>query len=40
MTNPRLPILDRFIGDLRAIWAADSDNERRMAKATFLGGQI
>src|SRR6266446_6137045 len=36
MTNPRLPVLDRFIGDLRAIWAADSDNERRMAKAKPL----
>src|SRR2546421_8801756 len=36
MTNPRLPVLDRFIGDLRAIWAADSENERRMAKAKPL----
>jgi len=36
MANPRLPVLDRFIGDLRAIWAADADNERRMTKAKPL----
>jgi predicted metal-dependent enzyme (double-stranded beta helix superfamily) len=33
MTIPRLPVLDKFIGDLRAVWAADSDNQRRMEKA-------
>ena len=36
MTNPRLPVLDRFIGELRAIWAANSDNQHRMAKAKPL----
>src|SRR5882672_7927021 len=40
MTNPRLPVLDRFIGDLRAIWSADSENERRMAKAKPLLEQL
>ena len=25
MPNPRLPVLDKFIGDLRAVWAADED---------------
>jgi predicted metal-dependent enzyme (double-stranded beta helix superfamily) len=36
MATPRLPVLDRFIGDLRAIWAADSDNQLRMEKAKPL----
>jgi predicted metal-dependent enzyme (double-stranded beta helix superfamily) len=33
MPNPRLPILDKFIADLRAIWTADADDGRRMEKA-------
>ena len=33
MPNPRLPVFDRFIAELRAIWAADADDGRRMAKA-------
>ena len=36
MSNPRLPILDKFIGDLRGVWAAESDNKRRMEKAKPL----
>jgi predicted metal-dependent enzyme (double-stranded beta helix superfamily) len=33
MSNPRLPIFDQFITDLRAVWAIDDDDGRRMAKA-------
>jgi predicted metal-dependent enzyme (double-stranded beta helix superfamily) len=33
MPNQRLPVLDTFIADLRAIWAAESDDGARMAKA-------
>src|SRR5262249_6975768 len=33
MTSTRLPVFDRFIGDLRAIWAAEADERRRMEKA-------
>ena len=33
MPNPRLPVFDKFIADLRAIWAAEADDGRRMAKA-------
>jgi predicted metal-dependent enzyme (double-stranded beta helix superfamily) len=29
----RLPILDKFIGELRAIWAANGENKDRMEKA-------
>jgi len=36
MSNPRLPVFDAFIGDLRAVWAAHSDNQRRMEKAKPL----
>ena len=36
MPNPRLPVLDKFIGDLRVVWAAESDNQRRMEKAKPL----
>jgi predicted metal-dependent enzyme (double-stranded beta helix superfamily) len=36
MANQRLPVLDRFIADLRAVWAAQPDDERRMAKAKPL----
>jgi predicted metal-dependent enzyme (double-stranded beta helix superfamily) len=36
MTTPRLPAFDAFIGDLRAIWAADTDDGRRMTKAKPL----
>ncbi len=36
MANPRLPVFDKFIGELRAVWAADSDDQQRMAKAKPL----
>jgi len=36
MTSARLPILDKFIRDLRAIWGAESDNQRRMERAKPL----
>jgi predicted metal-dependent enzyme (double-stranded beta helix superfamily) len=29
----RLPVLEQFIRDLRAIWATQSDNQRRMERA-------
>src|SRR5258708_39657380 len=40
MPNARLPVFDRFIEDLRSIWAADSDNGRRMEKAKPLLEQL
>src|SRR5947208_8360278 len=40
MATPRLPILDKFIVDLRTIWAGDSENERRMEKAKPLLEQL
>jgi predicted metal-dependent enzyme (double-stranded beta helix superfamily) len=36
MSNPRLPVFDKFVAELRAVWAADADDERRMAKAKPL----
>ena len=33
MANALLPVFAKFIEDLRAIWAADTDNRRRMEKA-------
>jgi predicted metal-dependent enzyme (double-stranded beta helix superfamily) len=33
MPNPRLPVFDKFVADLRAIWAEEADDGRRMAKA-------
>jgi predicted metal-dependent enzyme (double-stranded beta helix superfamily) len=36
MSNPRLPVLDAFIADLRAIWAAEAGNQRRMETAKPL----
>ena len=35
-----LPGFEKFIGDLRAIWAADSDNQRRMERAKPLLEQL
>ena len=40
MATPRLPVLDKFIVDLRTVWAEDSENERRMAKAKPLLEQL
>src|SRR5207247_1111807 len=36
MANARLPVLEQFIGDLRAIWKAESENQRRMERARPL----
>jgi predicted metal-dependent enzyme (double-stranded beta helix superfamily) len=36
MSSTRLPVLDAFIVELRAIWAEEAENERRMAKAKPL----
>ena|SRR5215471_4897141 len=36
MTSRSLPVFDTFIADLRAIWAAESDNQRRMESARPL----
>jgi predicted metal-dependent enzyme (double-stranded beta helix superfamily) len=41
MANPnifsqRLPVFDTFIADLRAVWAAEADDRRRMEKAKPL----
>src|SRR3981189_157535 len=40
MPNARLPVFDRFIEDLRSIWAADPENGRRMEKAKPLLEQL
>jgi predicted metal-dependent enzyme (double-stranded beta helix superfamily) len=36
MASARLPVLDKFISDLRAVWAAETDNQRRMERAKPL----
>jgi predicted metal-dependent enzyme (double-stranded beta helix superfamily) len=36
MSSKRLPVLEKFIGDLRAIWAANPDNKDRMERARPL----
>src|ERR1700739_949056 len=36
MTDARLPVLDSFIADLRAVWAAEADDQRRMERAKPL----
>jgi predicted metal-dependent enzyme (double-stranded beta helix superfamily) len=40
MPNPRLPVFDKFVVDLRAIWAAESDDGGRMHKAKPLLEQL
>ncbi|MFZ2066282.1 MAG: hypothetical protein WAV27_09905 [Xanthobacteraceae bacterium] len=40
MPNSRLPVFDKFINELRAIWAEDADDGRRMAKAKPLLEQL
>ena len=40
MATPRRPGLDKFIVDLRTIWAEDSENARRMGKAKPLLEQL
>ena len=36
MSNGRLPVFQRFIADLRAIWAAEGEDARRMERAKPL----
>jgi predicted metal-dependent enzyme (double-stranded beta helix superfamily) len=36
MSNPHLPVFDRFIADLRAIWASETEDRRRMERARPL----
>ncbi|HEY6258451.1 MAG TPA: hypothetical protein VIY51_21930 [Xanthobacteraceae bacterium] len=36
MANAGLPVFEHFIADLRTIWAAESDNQRRMEEAKPL----
>ena len=36
MSNPRLPVFDRFIADLRAIWASETEDRSRMERARPL----
>jgi predicted metal-dependent enzyme (double-stranded beta helix superfamily) len=36
MSSKRLPVLEKFISDLRSIWAAHRDDERRMEQAKPL----
>ena len=40
MPNFRLPVFDKFIGELRAIWAAEPDDGGRMHKAKQLLEQL
>ena len=40
MPNSRLPVFDKFIAELRAVWADDADDGRRMAKAKPLLEQL
>src|SRR5262249_15446103 len=40
MSSARLPVLDKFIADLRTIWSGDPDNQRRMDKAKPLLEQL
>jgi predicted metal-dependent enzyme (double-stranded beta helix superfamily) len=40
MPNSRLPVFDKFIGELRAIWAAEPDDGGRMQKAKPLLEQL
>src|SRR5581483_524388 len=40
MPNSRLPVFDKFIDELRAIWAEDADDGRRTAKAKPLLEQL
>ena len=36
MSSMQLPVFQNFIGELRAIWAAESENQRRMERAKPL----
>ena len=36
MPSARLPVFEKFIGDLRAVWSAETDDARRMDRAKPL----
>src|SRR6516225_195636 len=40
MPSTRLPVLEKFIADLRTIWSAEADNRRRMERAKPLLEQL
>jgi predicted metal-dependent enzyme (double-stranded beta helix superfamily) len=40
MANAALPVFEDFVAQLRAIWQAESDNQRRMEKAKPLLEQL
>src|SRR6266851_3778396 len=40
MSSARLPVLEKFIADLRTIWSAEADNQRRMERAKPLLEQL
>jgi predicted metal-dependent enzyme (double-stranded beta helix superfamily) len=40
MASAGLPVFEKFIADLRAIWDSESDNQRRMEKAKPLLEQL
>jgi len=40
MGNARLPVFENFIRDLRAVWAAEADMQRRMERAKPLLEQL
>src|SRR3954471_12190560 len=36
MSDARLPVFDRFVNELRGIWAAETENQQRMERAKPL----
>jgi len=40
MSSARLPVLEKFIADLRTIWSAEADNRLRMERAKPLLEQL
>jgi predicted metal-dependent enzyme (double-stranded beta helix superfamily) len=40
MSSPGLPVFEKFVADLRAIWQAESNNQRRMEQAKPLLEQL
>src|SRR5260370_24133003 len=40
MSSARSPVLEKFIADLRTIWSAEADNQRRMERAKPLLEQL
>jgi predicted metal-dependent enzyme (double-stranded beta helix superfamily) len=40
MVNARLPVFEKFINDLRAVWGAETDHRHRMERAKPLVEQL